>query len=70
MIKMTVEISEAATSQKNEFGVGVMVYTNLRQHPLTDHEGATFAGLCLAINEYMRSRGALDFDCLKQVRHQ
>jgi hypothetical protein len=29
--------------------------------------GATWAGLCVAINDFMRSRGATNFNCLRQL---
>lgn len=68
MITMTVEISEVTTSEKNEFGVGVMVHTSIQKPVPSDNEGATFVGICTAINEYMRSRGVPDFNCLQQIK--
>jgi len=66
VIKMTVEISEVAASPKNEFGVGVRVHTNVDHRTVPETEGATFVGLCLAINAYMHLRGAVGFNCLRQ----
>lgn len=68
MITMTVEISDISTAEKNEFGTGVMVFTKIEKPGVSDSEGATFVGICTSINEYMRSRGVPDFNCLKQVK--
>ena len=68
MIKMTIEIDLAPVGG-NEFGAGVQVFTNIadpRAQPQA--VGATFVGICLAINDYMHSRGAPGFDCLKQSK--
>jgi hypothetical protein len=70
MIKMTIEIASvpAGTTGINEFGVGVKVNTIMIPNDTLDGEGTTFAGICLAINDYMHSRGAPAFDCLKMLR--
>lgn len=70
MIKMTIEIATVppGTSGINEFGVGVKVQTIMIPHNAPDGEGATFVGICLAINDYMHSRGVPAFDCLKLIR--
>lgn len=68
MITIRIEIDMAKAGQAaNEFGAGVLVHSNIgnpRAHP--DAVGATFVGICLAINKYMHSRGATEFDCLKK----
>lgn len=65
---MSIEIGELAASPKNEFGVGVRVHTEVIPSTVPDSEGATFVGICLAINAYMHSRGAHGFDCLRQAK--
>lgn len=66
MIRLRIEI-DAVSSGGNEFGVGVLVHNDaFRASEVTDGEGATFIGICMAINEYMRSRGSPDFDCLRE----
>lgn len=67
MIEMKIQIAQVQTGG-NEFGAGVDVITVI-QPGTPDSEGATFVGICMAINEYMRSRGAPNFDCLKTQRH-
>jgi hypothetical protein len=61
MIKITIEIRSVPGG-----GVGVNVETEMPQdQPQGPGEGGTWAGLCVAINEYMRSHGVPKFDCLK-----
>lgn len=66
-IRMTIEIKEThGLGPTNEFGAGVRVMTDGQQlHAARDSEGQTWVGLCTAINDYMRARGAPAFDCLK-----
>jgi hypothetical protein len=64
VIRMTIEI-DVVVSGSNEFGAGVNVQTD----PFVPHQqpqavGATWCGICMAINEYMRSRGVPNFDCM------
>jgi hypothetical protein len=49
----------------NEFGVGVRISGNVNPRNVPEGEGATLLGIGMAINTYMRSRGAQDFNCLK-----
>lgn len=67
-IRMTIEIEEThGLGLANEFGAGVRVMTDGQQlHAARDSEGQTWVGLCMAINDYMRARGAPTFDCLKR----
>lgn len=68
MIRMVIEIDMAnLPGEANEFGAGVLVHTNL-DNPRSQPEavGATFVGICMAINDYMRRRGCPNFDCLKK----
>jgi len=73
MIKMTIEIDAITAAGlpagvRNEFGAGVRVMTEGEDlKNASDSEGQTWVGLCTAINEYMRSRGAPKFDCLKPL---
>lgn len=66
MIRMVIEISEVQLpGQTTEFGAGVRVATDpfiATETPKS--EGATWVGLSMAINDYMRARGAPDFNCL------
>lgn len=64
MIRFTVEIDSVATGG-NEFGVGVRVSGSVEPKSVPPGEGATLVGIGMAINEYMHSRGAKDFNCLK-----
>ena len=69
MIKLTVEIELALLpGSTNEFGAGVHVH-GIVDDPakVPEAEGATMIGICMAINDYMRSRGAANFNCLKQL---
>lgn len=67
MIRITIEIDLAPTGQGNEFGAGVLVHANIADvQKQPQPVGATYIGICMAINQYMRSRGAPHFDCLKQ----
>lgn len=72
MITMSIEISAVPVDgqRANEFGAGVQVQSNLPPHAdlVSDAEGSTWVGLCMAINKYMRSRGVPEFDCLKARR--
>jgi len=70
MIKMSIEIDSVppGTAGINEFGVGVKVKTIVIPIDTPDGEGATFLGISMAINDYMNSRGAPEFDCLKMIR--
>lgn len=68
MIRMVIEIDLVPVGQQgNEFGAGVLVHAEI-PWPKAQPEAvaATYVGICLAINDYMRSRGCPDFDCLKQ----
>lgn len=71
-IRMIVDIGTAVESgPRNEFGVGVAVHTEeFRLSATPEGEGATWCGICKAINDYMRSRGAREFDCLKPRQAQ
>lgn len=66
MIRLTIEI-QAVPSGGNEFGAGVRVSSDGPVDPrrTPEAEGATLLGLGMAINEYMRSRGCPQFNCLK-----
>lgn len=67
MIVMTIEIDLVPMGGGNEFGAGVHVHASIpwpQSQPVA--VGATYVGICQAINEYMRSRGCPDFDCLNQ----
>lgn len=66
MIRFIVEI-DTAPFEGNEFGVGVRVVgdTDLDVQAVPEGEGATLIGIGMAINDYMRSRGAPQFNCLK-----
>lgn len=61
MIRVTVDIEV-----KGHRRAGVNVTARFDPRTVHDVEGATFVGICLAINTYMRSHGAPDFDCLKR----
>lgn len=62
MITLQITIAEIPQG-----GVGVNVQTNgADMTTATDEEGATWVGLCQAINGYMHSVGATNFDCLRQ----
>jgi len=67
MITIKIEIDLAPTERANEFGAGVLVHAEI-PWPKAQPEavGATYVGICTAINDYMRSRGCPNFDCLKQ----
>lgn len=60
MIRMTVEISEINRD------VSVHVYSTVAPGA-QESEAETMIGLCAAINEYMRSCGVSNFDCLQKV---
>lgn len=65
MIRFTVEIETVKTGG-NEFGVGVRIAGEaIIPRMVPEGEGATLIGIGMAINEYMHSRGAPDFNCLK-----
>jgi hypothetical protein len=60
-IKLTIEFSDQGNG-----GVGVLVHTDeFDPRQQSRHVGATWIGVCTAINEYMRRTGCPDFDCLK-----
>lgn len=68
MIKIQIEIMLAPhvrDPHTNEFGVGVKVTGQVDPKKVPAQEGATLVGIGMAINEYMRSRGATEFNCLK-----
>lgn len=67
MIKLTIEIElTKVPGMRNEFGAGVQVHGELPpRHLIPDAEGATLVGIGMAINDYMRARGAPTFNCLK-----
>ena len=75
MIRFTVEIGTvpAILSEdyppfpggSNEFGVGVRISGTVNLDTAAEGEGATLCGIAMAINEYMHSRGAPEFNCLK-----
>lgn len=66
-ITVQVHIGKVINGPKNVYGVGVSVVTaSPNSAGVSDEEGATWVGICMAINDYMQSRGATDFDCLKQ----
>jgi hypothetical protein len=65
MITLQLEISTVQTGG-NEFGVSVRITggpLDVKNTP--EAEGATLIGVGMAINEYMRARGASNFNCLK-----
>lgn len=48
-------------------GVGVLAETlPFTPGEETDNVGAMWVGVCLAVNEYVRSQGIDGFDCMKQ----
>ncbi len=66
MIRFIVEIDTVPTGG-NEFGVGVRIAGAVSPRGVPEGEGATLVGIGMAINDYMRSRGAIDFNCLKGI---
>jgi len=67
-IRMLIEITEVTSGPRNEFGAGVLVHTEAGALNAPDSEGSTWVGLCLAINQYMRSRGCPEFNCMKPMK--
>jgi hypothetical protein len=68
MIRVSIEIDTVKPLggiMENEFGVGVRVSGAVVPQDVPEGEGATLIGILLAINGYMHSRGAPDFDCTK-----
>lgn len=73
MIRIVIEVGEQH-GQPIDAGGYPLAGVNVRTEPFnakaeTESVGSTWAGLCMAINDFMRSRGAVDFDCLKQLQH-
>ena len=64
MIRFTVEI-DTVPVDGNEFGVDVKIAGIVIPARVPEGEGATLIGIGMAINEYMRSRGAPNFNCLR-----
>lgn len=68
-MRMVIEISTTGPGPHTEFGAGVLVKTEpFNTANIPPSEGCTWAGICMAINDYMHSRGAHDFDCLKRMQ--
>jgi hypothetical protein len=64
VIRFTIEI-DTVPQGGNEYGVGVRIVGNVNPRGVPEGEGATLIGIGMAINAYMRSRGAPSFNCLK-----
>ena len=66
---MTIEIADAPTRRDDEFGVSILVKTKPFNPKATSKAvGVAWCGICFVINEYMRSHGYPDFDCMKRVQ--
>lgn len=59
--------ASVVANERNEFGVGVRISGSVKPHQVSEGEGATLVGIGMAINDYMRSRGASDFNCLPEA---
>jgi len=58
-------VIEIVQIPERDYPAGVSVVTEaFTPGDVPDEVGATWVGLCSAINAYMRSRGVTEFDCL------